>query len=303
MQLYLENLWRRTVKKENDLSTTWNQEIEVLYRYNISLENALQYLHFEKPALNTFLLWVTQQDSKNNAAGDLQTENTLSDADMQFWNQNGYIVIKNTIPKEDYLATQKAIWDFLKMNPNEPESWYRQHPQQSGLMVNFSNHPVLNRNRESGKIRKAYEQLYQTTELFKTIDKVSFNPPVNEHYTFKGSRLHWDVSLHLPIPFGLQGLLYLSDCEAHEGAFHCVPGFHNRIEEWLTKLSPTLSPREEAVKQLSQEAIPIKGEAGDFIIWHQALPHCATANLGTTPRMVQYLTYFPKNYKTNELWL
>ncbi|MCL9804234.1 phytanoyl-CoA dioxygenase family protein [Flavobacterium amniphilum] len=303
MQHYLENLWKRTIKKETDLSSAWDQEIEILYRYNISLENALQYLHFENPDLNTFLLWVTQHDSKNNAAGDLQTENTLSDADMRFWNQNGYILIKNAIPKENCLATQKAIWDFLEMNPNEQETWYQPHPQQSGMMVNFSDHPLLNKNRESQKIRRAYEQLYQTTELFKTIDKVSFNAPVNEHHTFKGSGLHWDVSLQLPIPEGFQGLLYLSDCEAHEGAFHCVPGFHNRINEWLTKLQPTPSPREEAVKQLTPELVPITGEAGDFIIWHQTLPHCATANHGQSPRMVQYLTYFPKNYKANELWL
>ena len=304
MQHYLENLWKRTVKKENGLSSTWNQEIENLYRYNISLENALQFLHFEKPDLETFLHWTIQQTSKfNNTTNDLQAENTLTDTDMQFWNKNGYIVIKNAITKKDCIETQKAIWDFLEMNPNQSDSWYQQHPQQSGMMVNFSDHPALHKNRESAKIKKAYEQLYQTTKLFKTIDKVSFNPPVNDHYTFKGSGLHWDVSLHQPIPFGLQGLLYLSDCEAHEGAFHCVPGFHHHIEEWLNQLSPTLPPREEALRKLTNKAIPITGEAGDFIIWHQALPHCATTNHGLTPRMVQYLTYFPENYKANEIWL
>src|SRR5688572_16202599 len=125
MQHYLENLWKRAVKKQNNLSTTWNQEIENLYHYNISLENALQYLHFENPDLQTFLHWVTQQISKTNNINEIQTENVLTDADIQFWNKNGYIVIKNAIPEEDCIETQKAIWDFLEMNPNEPESWYR----------------------------------------------------------------------------------------------------------------------------------------------------------------------------------
>jgi hypothetical protein len=303
MQHYLENLWRRTLKKETGLTSTWNQEIECLYQYNISLETVLQYLHFENPTLDTFIRWVENHTSENNHNCRNTTENVLSDADVQFWNKNGYIVIKNAISKEDCKATQQAIWDFLEMNPEEPKSWYRHHPQQSGMMVNFSNHPVLNQNRESQKIRKAYEQLYQTTELFKTVDKVSFNPPITENYTFKGSGLHWDVSLHPPIPFGLQGLLYLSDCESHEGAFHCVPGFHTRIEAWLNQLPENTAPRQFALKKLAKELIPIPGETGDFIIWHQALPHCATANHGLHPRMVQYLTYFPKNYKGNEIWL
>ncbi|MFC4816224.1 phytanoyl-CoA dioxygenase family protein [Flavobacterium sp. GCM10023249] len=303
MQHYLENFWRRTIEKETTLSTTWNQEIECLYHYNISLEVALQYLHFENPPLPTFIDWVKSYATQNNENSLKITENVLSDADIQFWNKNGYIVLKNAISKEDCLATQKAIWTFLEMHPDSPESWYQQHPQQSGMMVNFSDHPILNQNRDSQKIRKAYEQLYQSDALFKTIDKVSFNPPVNDQHTFKGSSLHWDVSLHQPIPLGLQGLLYLSDCEAHEGAFHCIPGFHHRMEEWIHQVPKDRTPREYALQKLTQELVPITGEAGDFIIWHQALPHCATANHGRNPRMVQYLTYFPTNYKANEVWL
>ena len=285
------------------LSSTWNQEIECLYQYNVSLEVVLQYLYFEKPALDAFIQWVENYTPENNSQTENTTQNILSDADMQFWDKNGYIIIKNAIAKEDCLATQQAIWSFLEMDAEIPESWYHIHPKQSGLMVNFSDHPLLHKNRESAKIRKAYEQLYQTTALFKTIDKVSFNPPVTPEYNFKGSQLHWDVSLHLPIPLGLQGLLYLSDCEAHDGALHCVPGFHNHIEDWLQLVPENAKPREYAAKTLTKELVPVTGKAGDFIIWHQALPHCATANHGTYPRMVQYLTYLPKNYKGNEIWL
>ena len=302
MEVQLKNFWKRTVTKNQNLSTTWNQEVETLYHYGISLETALQYLHFEKPTLDAFLVWATNH-APNKIQKEINTKNILSDADIQFWNKNGYIVLKNTISEEDCIATRNAIWNFLQMHPEDHESWYNLHPQQSGLMVNFSNHPILNKNRESVTIRKAYEQLYQTTSLYKTIDKVSFNPPVTKEYNFKGSGLHWDVSLHLPIPLGLQGLLYLSDCESHEGAFHCLPGFHNRIEEWLSQLPKDSTPREYALQELTKELVPITGKAGDFIIWHQALPHCATPNHGRTPRMVQYLTYFPENYKGNEIWI
>ena len=98
--------------------------------------------------------------------------------------------------------------------------------------------------------------------------------------------------MELPIPYRLQGLLYLSDCAADEGAFHCVPGFQRHIDGWLRALPAGADPREEAKRQLKAQAVP--GKAGDFVIWHQALPHCATPNRGSKPRLVQYLTYLPE---------
>jgi ectoine hydroxylase-related dioxygenase (phytanoyl-CoA dioxygenase family) len=116
-----------------------------------------------------------------------------------------------------------------------------------------------------------------------------------------GSKLHWDVSLKPPIPFELQGLLYLTDCGLDDGAFHCVPGFHHKIETWLHDLEEGENPREKALKTL--QPIPILGNAGDFIIWQKALPHCATPNYGQSPRMVQYLTYLPNDYNPSAEWI
>ena len=94
--------------------------------------------------------------------------------------------------------------------------------------------------------------------------------------------------------------MYLTDCNEIEGAFHCVPGFHLEIENWLNSLPKGVNPRDEALRLLNP--IPVKGQAGDFIIWHQALPHCATANTGTFPRLVQYLTYLPKDNISSKIW-
>ena len=49
--------------------------------------------------------------------------------------------------------------------------------------------------------------------------------------------------------------------------------------------------------------VPVEGMAGDFIIWHQALPHCATPNRGPAPRMVQYLTCLPDHRQDQNVWL
>jgi len=81
------------------------------------------------------------------------------------------------------------------MKAGDPSTWYQTHDEKKGLMVSFVHHPTLDANRESPIIRKAYEQLYNSKEIYKTIDKVSFNAPETKHFNFMGSKLHWDVSL------------------------------------------------------------------------------------------------------------
>jgi len=299
----IEQLWNRAVKPEsaNSDQADWDNEIRTLYQLGIGMEDTLHFLYYEKPDFETFKTWIN--DRKRNTPLEIEdlTEDVLSEEDLEFWNQNGYIVIKNAISKEDCEATQKAIWSYLKMDPSVKETWYNRHEEQKGLMLNFSDHETLNRNRFSPRIKKAYEQLYKTTKIYKTIDKVSFNPPETDHSSFLGSPLHWDMSLKKPLTFGLQGLLYLTECGENDGAFHCVAGFHNQINEWLDELKPNENPREKALKTLQPK--PITGDPGDFIIWHNALPHCATPNKGKKPRMVQYLTYLPDDYNAAGEWI
>ncbi|GAA3781572.1 phytanoyl-CoA dioxygenase family protein [Flavobacterium ginsengiterrae] len=301
----LEKLWKRSSQPLKitaaDSTQTWDLEIKTLYQLGISMEDTLQYLYYEKPDFETFKNWIIKRQKKVVLENADLTENVLSEKDLEFWNENGYIVVKNAISKADCEASQQAIWEYLEMIPNEKETWYKRHENQKGLMLNFSDHETLNKNRFSARIKKAYEQLYNSTEIYKTIDKVSFNPPENKDFTFLGSGLHWDTSLKQPIVFGLQGLLYLTDCGPNDGAFHCVPGFHNEINDWLSNLDPDEDPRKTALETLKPE--PVMGNAGDFIIWDSRLPHCATPNNGKTPRMVQYLTYLPNDYDASGEWI
>ncbi|PZR22241.1 MAG: phytanoyl-CoA dioxygenase [Flavobacterium psychrophilum] len=297
----LEKLWERTSNPKVIIENSdWNKEMEALYSLGISMESTLQYLYFEKPDFETFKNWIKQREKENTVSNEV-IENVLSEEDLNFWDKNGYVIVRNAVSKEDCLATQQAIWDFLGASANDVSSWYKPHEQQKGLMLNFSDHQTLNKNRQSEKIRKAYEQLYKSDAIYKIIDKVSFNPPETDNYRFMGSKLHWDVSLKTPIPLALQGLLYLTDCGPEDGAFHCVPGFHTTIESWLGEIGSDENPREKALQTLTP--IPVIANAGDFIIWDNRLPHCASANYGKLPRMVQYLTYLPNNYREADEWL
>lgn len=300
----LEKLWQRTVSSHvtvNSDTTSWDKEIETLYRLGISMEDALQFLYFEKPDFEAFKTWIHSRKREAEAVASEREDDVLLPEDLEFWDKNGYVIVREAISKQDCKATEEAIWNFLGMDPNDKESWYNRHAEQKGLMLSFSDHETLNKNRGSVRIRKAYEQLYKTSKIYPTIDKVSFNPPETEHFRFRGSPLHWDVSLKQPIPFAMQGLLYLTDCGPQDGAFHCVPGFHNSIDLWLEGLEEGEHPREKAINTL--QPIPIAANTGDFIIWQNTLPHCAMPNHGSHPRMVQYLTYLPDDYYASPEWI
>lgn len=297
----LENLWNRTINTSAVITDKqWDLEIKTLFQLGISMEDTVQFLYFEKPDFETFKTWINNQKKNGNTVA-ATVNNVLSEQDLEFWDKSGYVIVKNAVSQKDCEDTVNAIWDYLEMDPDKSESWYKRHKDQKGLMLNFSDHETLNKNRFSPRIKKAYEQLYNSTKIYKTIDKVSFNPPETNEFTFLGSPLHWDISLKQPITFGFQGLLYLTDCGIDDGAFHCVRGFHNKINDWLNDLEPNENPRNKAIETLQPE--PITGNAGDFIIWNNTLPHCASPNKGLSPRMVQYLTYLPDDYDASGEWI
>ncbi len=278
----------------------WNEQVYYLSKCGRGTEEALRYLYAEQPTYEIFIEWLALTSEPGKKDIQLPVGDIISQEDRISWEKNGYLVIKGAVPGMQCAATQSAIWEYLDADPSVPSSWYRPHPGKNGMMVNFFHHPALDTNRNSPKIRKAYEELYNGADIYLVLDKISFNPPETKTYKFTGSPLHWDVSLQPPIPFVLQGLLYLTDVTATDGAFHCVPGFHNKIDAWIAGLPVNSDPRETALKELKPEAVA--GKAGDLIIWHQALPHCASPNTGRLPRMVQYITYKPVKTVENAVW-
>ncbi|OYO26274.1 phytanoyl-CoA dioxygenase family protein [Janthinobacterium sp. PC23-8] len=300
---YLRSLWQRcTGNHAADNTPARHQEqIKALYARGIFMDEALQLLFHQRPTFDAFLAWIAARTRERAAHAATVVEDVLSAADLQAWERQGYIVLRGAVPQEQCQAAQAAIWDYLGASLDDRASWYRDHPGKSGFMLQFSDHPALEAIRHHPRIRRAYQQLYRSDAIYPTIDKVSFNPPQAPGSCFAGSPLHWDTSLALPIPFKLQGLLYLGDCAGHHGAFHCVPGFQHRIGDWLATVPPGQHPRDWAPAQL--RAQPVPGQAGDFVIWHQALPHCATPNFGDVPRMVQYLTYHADDGVDQDEWI
>ena len=216
----------------------------------------------------------------------------LSGDDLHHWEEHGYVVLRGAIPPELCERIECATWASLGADPADPDTWYeRLDAVRQGIMVQLFDEPAQREARELPRIHKAFAQLWGTADLVMTTDRAGFNPPERRGWRFPGPHLHWDLdSWDPPIAFATQGIAYLTDTPAEQGAFRCVPGFHRRIEAWLDSLPEGADPKLQDLEALGAEPIP--GRAGDLVIWNNALPHGASPNRGSRPRIVQYMKMY-----------
>ncbi|MBO0951057.1 phytanoyl-CoA dioxygenase family protein [Fibrella forsythiae] len=313
--LHLKRYWAKkmAIRQGQLASNAFEEETHLdsalLNALGLGLEPTIQYLFQVSPSFPDFEAWIQlvtgglvnrdKIDTFNARllgttlaeSSDPATEPTLSGADLLHWDTHGYVIIKEAISRQDCEETIGLICDFLGIDRYDPQTWYTPHTARQGIMVQLFTHALLTKNRESPRIRAAYEQLWGRRDLWVSHDRVGFNPPQTDSWPFPGPHLHWDVRLDRPVSFGLQGLLYLSDTQVNQGAFTLVPGFQHQLTHWLAQLPPRADPQTQDLGALG--AIPLAGAAGDFILWHHALPHGSSPNLAAAPRFVQYINYAP----------
>jgi hypothetical protein len=223
-------------------------------------------------------------------------EPVLGEAELRAWDEDGYVIVPAVITPDEVGTLADVVWASVGADPGDPATW---RLTDHGIMVQLFQHPALTPARTSPRLLKAFAQIWGTADLWTSLDRVSFNPPVRPGVEFPGPRLHWDISLVPPVAFQVQGMIYLTDTSAEQGAFEAVPGFHKRIDAWLESLGDGVDPRR---VDLSAEARRIAANAGDLIIWHSALPHGASPNTGDYPRLAQYVTRYPASLRPAERW-
>jgi hypothetical protein len=321
---HLKRFWSIVMAKkygqipQNSFTDEWVTDMALLDALGIGIEQVFTHLYHQENNFEAFEQWVIERNNgqlpvtnierfhhllQGNISQHVSALNdppVLDKEDLRFWDEHGYVVVPNAITADACNLTEELIWQHLGMDKNDPTTWYQSHQDKQGIMIQLFQHPLLQANRESRKIRKVYEQLWGTDDLWINTDRVGFNPPETDNWKFPGPGMHWDVSLELPIPFGLQGILYLVDVDPEQGAFTLVPGFQHKIEQWIRSLPPGTNPRTEDIHALGSR--PIKGKAGDFIIWHHALPHGSRPNTTSKPRIVQYINLQPVQREIRTSW-
>lgn len=299
--------------KANTISNEWTKDLIVLDSLNLGTLEPLEFICSNNASLEEFENWVLQKNNgfieidvieKVNKAilfnendDYVSSKKVLKDEDIKFFKTHGYVVVKNVISQEDCKNTIKAIGKFVGFDLSIPSNWYK---IDSGFWIKMYKHDTLTKNRNSEKIRIAYEQLLESKNIFCSHDRVSINPPETKTFKYSGSALHWDVSLDTPMPFGLQGLLYLTDVKENGGAFSCVPGFHKKIDDWLKQFDDESEARNFDLNSLGVKAI--SANAGDFIIWDDRLPHGASPNRSDDLRIVQYINFYKAKKEDKNNW-
>jgi hypothetical protein len=236
-------------------------------------------------------------DSVRRRIEAIETAAPVLDAKaLRAWDEDGYVIVPEVITRGEAEALADVVWAHVGADPEDPTTW---RLTDHGIMVQLFHHPALTPARTSPRLLKAFAQIWARADLWTSLDRVSFNPPVRPGVEFPGPRLHWDISLVPPVAFQAQGMIYLTDTSAEQGAFEVVPGFHRRIDAWLAGLDEAMDPRR---VDLSGEARRIAARAGDLIIWNSALPHGASPNTGERPRLAQYVTQFPADLRPAERW-
>lgn len=222
-------------------------------------------------------------------------EPILTSAQRSLFEKCGYMVVPTGIEGEKLRAVVDVIWDFLGMDPNDPDDWYRA-PHSPGGMIELYQHQALWDLRQHARLYQIFRELHGTGRLEVSTDRVSMKPPVRpDHpdYAHPGF-IHWDLDATNPPPPGkawVQGVVALTDTTADQGGFQCVPTAYSQFYDIVQTLTDQeRKTRRPDVEGRGLKVEPIACKAGDLIIWDVRLLHGNGMNRSDRPRLAQYIT-------------
>ena len=236
--------------------------------------------------------------SKLNDRSNGKPLRVLSEDDWRFWTHNGYVVIKNAVPKVQALATANFLWEFEEKDPGNPATWYappRAEMQMKELintgMVEVYNNQHLWNNRMSQKVYEAFADIWGTEKLWVTIDRANLNFPIKPGFEYKGF-IHWDYDPDTK-PVNVQGVLALADqTDENMGGFQCIPELYRNYESW--KLTQPANRDYFKPDVTGFDIVKVKMEAGDLLIFNSLEPHGIRPNLSVDKvRIAQYISMMP----------
>jgi hypothetical protein len=230
----------------------------------------------------------------------------LSEEDWAFWLHNGYVVIKNAVPREQAERLASYLWEYEDKDPNDIESWYKRPNVKMEMkelnntgMVEIYNQQYMWDNRQTPKVHQAFADIWGTEKLWVTIDRANLNFPLRPGFEYKGF-IHWDYDPETR-PQNVQGVLALADqTDEAMGGFQCVPELYRTYDTW--KLTQP-EDRDHYKPDISGfELVKVKLEAGDLLIFNSLEPHGIRANTsGNKVRIAQYISMMPAQEDNEEL--
>lgn len=232
----------------------------------------------------------------------------LSEDDWKFWIENGYVVIKGAIPREQARATADFLWEFEEKDPNDPSTWYTapraviKMKELAGTgMVEVYNNQLLWNNRQNQRVYDAFVDIWGTENLWVTIDRANLNFPNKEGFVQKGF-IHWDYDPETR-PQNVQGVLALADQTDEEmGGFQCIPWLYRNYDTWKLTQPEDRDRFQPDITGLEDKIVKVKMEAGDLLIFNSTEPHGIRPNKSKNKvRMAQYISMMPAEEDNEEM--
>ncbi|MDA9233279.1 phytanoyl-CoA dioxygenase family protein [Flavobacteriaceae bacterium] len=250
----------------------------------------------------------TSSNQKLNDRSNGKPLRVLSEEDWRFWMHNGYIVIKNAIPKDQAKATADFIWEFDEKDPNDPSTWYAKPRAEMKMkelagtgMVEAYNHQALWDNRQTQKVYDAFVDVWGTEKLWVTIDRVNLNFPQRPGEEKEGF-IHWDYDPETR-PQNVQGVIALADqMDESMGGFQCIPWLYRNYDTWKLTQPEDRHRFQPNLDSLQDKLVKVLMEAGDLLIFNSTEPHGIRPNRsGKKVRIAQYISMMPAEEENQEL--
>ena len=199
--------------------------------------------------------------------------------DWMFWLENGYIVVKNAVTKQQAKKTASFLWEFEEKDSQDPSTWYsppRAEMKMKELagtgMVELYNHQYLWENRQERKIYESFVDIWGTEKLWVTIDRANLNFPIRKNFEYK-SFIHWDYDPDTK-PQNVQGVLALDDqIDLNMGGFQCIPWLYKNYNIWKKSQPKNRDRFKPDISGLKDKIVKVPLEAGDLLIFNSTLPH------------------------------
>lgn len=213
---------------------------------------------------------------------------SITDDQSAFFEENGYILLKQAVSKDCADAASRAIWNELNMDAHRPDTW-------AGVAAfHVTSHPDV--------------RLCVAADLSQVVDKLSgeanpgWSPPnqcllVNTFPSegpWRPNPPHIDHALAadnfdvFPRPMRLATLIYLGNVTEHAGGTVVWPGSHKQIQRLYD--SDPIKYKKMAVLNRSirerplGEPIEVLADAGDVLLYHYLTAHAGSANTSAIPR-------------------
>lgn len=224
----------------------------------------------------------------------------LTMEDWKFWQHNGYVVIKQAIPREQALKTADFLWEFEEKDPNNSATWYtapRAEMKMKELagtgMVEVYNNQYLWNNRQTQRLYDAFVDIWGTEKLWVTIDRANLNFPMRPGHEYKGF-IHWDYDPETK-PQNVQGVLALNDqMDENMGGFQCIPWLYRNYDTWKLTQPEDRNHFKPDITGLENELVKVPLEAGDLLIFNSSEPHGIRPNNSADKvRIAQYISMMP----------